>query len=157
MSEPANVIIDDAKPEAAPAIANIHLAARQQAMPYLRRVHSDDRVRSYFGRVLGSGRQAWWVARCEGYVVAYMLINGEHLDHLYVSPQWQGHGIGSALLNKAKALSPNHLLLWTFQRNARARSFYEARGFRSIKQTNGQNEEGEPDVQYEWRKAPSEK
>ena len=26
--------------------------------------------------------------------------------------------------------------------------------FRRINQTGGDNEEGEPDVQYEWRKAP---
>ena len=83
-----------------------------------------------------------------------MLIDVEDLDHLYASPRWQGQGFGSALLDKAKALSPDRLLLWTFQRNECARVFYEARGFRSIKQTTGENEEREPDVQYEWRKAP---
>ena len=36
-----------------------------------------------------------------------------------------------------------------------ARPFYKARGFRSIAQTDAENEEGEPErVQYEWRKAP---
>jgi hypothetical protein len=29
-----------------------------------------------------------------------------------------------------------------------------ARGFRSLKETDGENEEREPDVQYEWRKDP---
>jgi GNAT superfamily N-acetyltransferase len=80
-----------------------------------------------------------------------MLIDGESLDHLYVAPDWQGLGFGSALLAKAKTVSPRRLVLWTFQRNQRARAFYESRGFRSIAQTEGENEENEPDVQYEWR------
>ena len=81
-----------------------------------------------------------------------MLIDGNELDHLYVAPRSQGSGFGSALLSHAKTLSP-HLLLWTFPRNARAREFYEARGFVAIQHTNGDNEENEPDVQYEWRAA----
>jgi hypothetical protein len=60
----------------------------------------------------------------EGQVVAYMLIQGENLDHLYVALGWQGLGFGSALVAKAKMLSPHRLVLWTFQRNERARSFY---------------------------------
>ncbi|WP_298279395.1 hypothetical protein [uncultured Bradyrhizobium sp.] len=41
--------------------------------------------------------------------------------------------------------------LWTFQRNARARRFYEARGFVAVEQTDGsRNEEQEPDVRYLW-------
>jgi len=38
-----------------------------------------------------------------------------------------------------------------FQRNARARRFYEARGFRLIEETDGaRNEEREPDARYLW-------
>jgi hypothetical protein len=40
---------------------------------------------------------------------------------------------------------------WTFQRNAPARRFYVARGFRLITETDGkQNEEQEPDALYRW-------
>jgi ribosomal protein S18 acetylase RimI-like enzyme len=146
-------VIVEAEPEDAPAIAEIHLTARGQAMPYLARARTDEETRDYFARVVGDRPRAWWVARRQGQVVAYMLIDGEELDHLYVSPSWQGRGFGSALLDKAKALSPDRLLLWTFQRNERARAFYEARGFLGIAQTDGENEENEPDVRYEWRKA----
>ena len=147
-----HVTIAEARPEDAAAIADIHLTARQQAMSYLRRVHTDEETRDYFARVVGDRPQVWWIVRHQGQVVAYMLIDGENLDHLYVSPYWQGQGFGSALLDKAKKLSPDCLLLWTFQRNARARAFYEARGFHSVAQTEGKNEEGEPDVQYKWRR-----
>lgn len=90
------------------------------------------------------------MVRDQGQVAAYMLIDGEDLDHLYVAPSFQGRGFGSALLAKAKALSPHRLELRAFRRNQRARTFYEAHGFRAIGQTEGANEEGEPDIQYEW-------
>lgn len=153
MNEPSPITITEARSEDAPAIAAVHLTARKHTMPYLHRAHTDDETRAYFARVVGDRPLAWWVIRRDGYVAAYILIDGENLDHLYVLPRWQGHGLGSALLDKAKALSPDRLLLWTFQRNGKARAFYEARGFRGIKQTEGENEEREPDVLYEWRKA----
>ena len=46
------------------------------------------------------------------------------------------------------------LQLWTFQRNAQARRFYEARGFVVVEQTDGAgNEEKEPDARYLWTRA----
>ena len=68
-------------------------------------------------------------------------------------PEWQRHGIGLSLLNKAKKLSPHRLELWSFQRNFNARGFYEAQGFRAVASTDGRNEENESDVKYEWRPA----
>ena len=41
----------------------------------------------------------------------------------------QRRGVGDAMLAHAKRLRPTGLRLWAFQRNAPARSFYEARGF----------------------------
>jgi ribosomal protein S18 acetylase RimI-like enzyme len=150
---PGDLTIEEAERQDAAAICAIHLTARRQAMPYLRLAHTDDETREYFARVVGDRPQAWWVVRHQGHVVAYMLLDGESLDHLYVAPRCQGLGFGSALVAKAKTLSPRRLVLWTFQRNERARQFYERHGFYSIAQTEGENEEGEPDVQYEWRKA----
>lgn len=148
----ATPAIRPARADDAAAIADIHLEARHQAMPWLRSVHTDAQTRDYFAQVVNDRPGAWWVTRREGKVVAYMLIDGEELSHLYVAPRWQACGFGSALLAHAKMLSPR-LLLWTFQRNARAREFYEAQGFVVIQQTDGDNEEHEPDVRYEWRAA----
>lgn len=100
---------------------------------------TDDETRAYFGRVVGDREAAWWVAQIGGEIVGYMLIDGADLDHLYVRPSWQRRGIGLSLLTKAKALSPLRLELWTFQRNANARAFYEAHGFRAIAYTDGRN------------------
>jgi putative acetyltransferase len=41
--------------------------------------------------------------------------------------------------------------LWTFQRNAKARRFYENRGFALVRETDGaDNMEKEPDALYRW-------
>jgi GNAT superfamily N-acetyltransferase len=145
--------IEEARPEHAGEIANIHLVARRAARPYLRQAHTDVETQGWFCRVVGKPRGAWWVARHAEDVIGYMLIDCGNLDHLYVRPDWQGRGIGRALLDKAKALSPHRLMLWTFERNINARAFYEAKGFRVMGRAEGRNEENEPDVQYAWRGA----
>jgi GNAT superfamily N-acetyltransferase len=72
------------------------------------------------------------------------------IEQLYVRPAAQGRGIGTELLDIAKGAS-ERLELWTFQRNAPARRFYEARGFMLAEETDGtRNEEKEPDVRYVW-------
>lgn len=75
-------------------IAEIHLAARREAMPYLHRAHTDDETRDWFARMVGGRSAAWWVALVENQIVGYMLIDGENLDHLYVRPGWQGAASG---------------------------------------------------------------
>jgi ribosomal protein S18 acetylase RimI-like enzyme len=64
----------------------------------------------------------------------------------------KNRGIGAALLDHAKALRPEGLELWAFQKNVGARRFYERHGFRLVRLTDGaENMEREPDALYEWR------
>ena len=75
------------------------------------------------------------------------------IEQLYVLPEAQGQGVGTALLDVAKRAS-ERLQLWTFQRNARARRFYEREALCLSKQTDGAgNEEKEPDARYLWTRA----
>jgi hypothetical protein len=56
-------------------------------------------------------------------------------------------------MKAAKESGVKALELWCFQANARARRFYEARGFRPIRFTDGDgNEEKTPDVRYRWER-----
>jgi ribosomal protein S18 acetylase RimI-like enzyme len=72
------------------------------------------------------------------------------IGQLYVLPTAQRRGVGKDLLQVAQNAF-DRLQLWTFQRNAPARRFYEARGFALIQQTDGaRNEEKEPDALYLW-------
>jgi GNAT superfamily N-acetyltransferase len=85
-------------------------------------------------------------------VVAVMSLDEEWLDDLYVAPEHAGHGVGSALLQLAKALRPNGFDLWVFEVNAPARRFYERHGLVQLERTDGSgNDERAPDCRYGWR------
>ena len=84
-------------------------------------------------------------------VVGFIAWNQEGtIPVLYVSEQWRSKRIGSALLAVAKKAHPRGLSLWTFQDNEGARRFYEGHGFREVRRTDGDNEEGLPDILFEW-------
>lgn len=85
-----------------------------------------------------------------GRLVGVIAFLEDWIDQLYVLPEAQGRGIGTRLLEVAKAAYPA-LSLWTFQRNAAARRFYEKHGFLVVDESDGAgNEEKEPDVLYKW-------
>jgi GNAT superfamily N-acetyltransferase len=144
-------VLRPARKEDAQAVAEIFLAARDEAMPYLPTLHSDDEVRGWIERVLVPGDEVW-VAEEDGRVLGFAALHDSLLAHLYVDPSAQGAGIGGALLAKAMELRADGFQLWVFQRNEPARRFYERRGLRLVQLTDGsRNEEHEPDVLYEWR------
>ncbi|HEV2440795.1 MAG TPA: GNAT family N-acetyltransferase [bacterium] len=133
-------------------MTELFLASRRDALPYLPETHTGDETRRWMaGVVFPAG--GMWVAVLDGRIVGFAALNSarDHLDHLYVRPGWYGRGIGGALLERAKALGAGRLRLFTFQRNARARTFYEARGFAVVDLNDGsRNQEREPDILYEW-------
>lgn len=153
MSATPTITIERASPRDAGEIAALYLASRAEALPWLRRVHSDDEVRDWIATVrLASGET--WVAREAGRILGFLCLDGEGLDQLYLLPGAFRRGIGSLLLAKARERSPERLHLFTFQRNAAARAFYERHGFRLVDLNDGdRNEEGEPDALYEWRRS----
>jgi len=153
MPEPSSITVERASPRDAGEIASLYLASRAEALPYLRRCHSDAEVRDWIATVMLAAGETW-VAREAGRILGFMTLNGEELDQLYLLPGHLKRGIGSLLLAKAKERSPERLSLFTFQRNTGARAFYEHHGFRLVDLTNGaRNEEGEPDALYEWRES----
>jgi GNAT superfamily N-acetyltransferase len=144
-------VIRPALQEDADTIAAIHIRARREAMPWLPVLHDDDDVRRWIaGDILPACTVR--VAVMEGRVAGFAALKDGDLEQLYIRPGHQGLGIGSALLDEAKRLSPRGLALWAFQRNTPARAFYEKRGFKIAEETDGSgNEEKEPDVRYVWR------
>jgi putative acetyltransferase len=144
------VIIAQSTEGDAEEIARIHLAARKSAMPYLPQLHSVEETLAWFVSRLADAPDAFWIARDASQIIGYLALYDDCLDDLYVHPDRQGLGVGSALLETAKSLSPNRLLLSTFEPNIRAQAFYVARGFREVGRTDGLNQEQVPDIQYEW-------
>ena len=130
--------------EDAPAVAVLFRRVRLTCLPYLPTLHTPEEDRAFFGRVIGEERV--WLAE-DASLVGFAASTPSWLNHLYVDPGWHGAGAGDALLD---AVAPaGELRLWCFQRNARARRFYERRGFTLERLTDGLgNEEREPDVLY---------
>ena len=140
-----------ARPDDAEAVADVFLAARSAPMPYLPDLHTAEETRAWIRDVV-LGKHDVRVVEVDGAVGGFLALGTETVEHLYVSPELQGRGIGSALLDLAKDLRVDGFRLWVFQRNAGARRFYERHGLRVVELTDGAaNEEREPDALYEWR------
>jgi GNAT superfamily N-acetyltransferase len=140
-----------ARPDDAPAVAEVFLAASAEAMPYLPDPHTDTENRVWIRDVVVTGYEVV-VAEVGDRLAGFAALDADMLAHLYVHPDLQRRGIGDSLLARAKELRPDGFRLWVFQRNAAARNFYERRGLRLVELTDGAgNEEGEPDALYEWR------
>jgi GNAT superfamily N-acetyltransferase len=146
--------VDAATRRDADAVAAIFGAARRAAMPWLPRLHSDAEDRRYFAEHV-IGECDVLVVRRERLPVAFLALRNDMVEHLYVRPDVQRAGIGSALLEVARNRSPSGLRLWVFQRNHRARAFYARHGFAEVRFTDGSdNEEHEPDVLLAWKGRP---
>ena len=72
-----------------------------------------------------------WIAERAPRIAGFLAVNSEsgHLDQLFVEPTDQSRGVGSALMAKAKALSPGGLHLRVLRANTVAIRFYERHGF----------------------------
>jgi len=145
--------IRKATPADAPALADIHVRARRECMPYLPDLHSPEDVLEWVREVMPQHDEVW-VAEDDGRVVGFFALSDGLLYHLYVYPEHHGQGAGSQLFDRVKELAPDGFRLWVFQRNTQAREFYEHRGMQVVELTDGsRNEEREPDALYEWRPA----
>ncbi|MBX2855225.1 MAG: GNAT family N-acetyltransferase [Rhodobacteraceae bacterium] len=129
--------------------AAVHRAAFDVMLPRLIGLHTVEEDRWFYRERLFPVCQIW--GSFDGQALAGIIaFQRDWIDQFYVLPSHQGRGIGTALLQVAQG-EFDHLALWTFQRNHRARRFYEQRGFVELEQTDGaHNEENEPDVMYAW-------
>jgi ribosomal protein S18 acetylase RimI-like enzyme len=137
-----------AQPADALAVTRIFQRARAHSLPYLPVLHDDAEDRAYFTGVVE--RAEVTLSEDHGVPVAFLALDGDEVDHLYVHPDHQRRGHGARLLTDAQARR-DHLELWVFQRNHGAIAFYEAHGFAIAASTDGAgNEEREPDHRMQW-------
>lgn len=145
----ADLLIRPAHQGDAAAVADVYLAARREA-PMPPPAQTDDAVRFWLEGKLG-GADDTFVAEDPNGVVGYVRLANDWLDDLYVAPALARQGIGSALLDTAKALRPRGFRLWVFASNEPARRFYRRHGLVELEQTDGSaNDEGAPDVLAAW-------
>jgi ribosomal protein S18 acetylase RimI-like enzyme len=126
--------------------------SRWDAEPWLeeRMGYTPEQNLAHFEHVIAAENEIWLAHRGD-HLVGLLAHRDGHVDQLFVEPSDQRTGVGSALLGKAKQLSPGGLELFTSQRNKRARAFYESQGFEAIAFGTSPPPESEPYVKYVWR------
>ena len=145
---PTDVTLRRADLVDAEAVAAVHLASRRAA-PMPPSVHADAEALPWLTARLAEDEV--WVAEAEGAVVGYLRLTPTWLDDLYVAPTHAGQGVGSMLLDLAKAVRPGGFSLWVFETNAPARAFYRRHGLVEREHTDGSdNEEKAPDLRMSW-------
>ena len=86
-----------------------------------------------FDRELAAG-VTFWVAEDLGRPVGVMGLQDvgdlDLIRHAYVSPHWQGRGVGRALLERVRSRSGRRMLVGTWAAAHWAIRFYERNGFR---------------------------
>jgi ribosomal protein S18 acetylase RimI-like enzyme len=137
--------------EATPVVKLWH-AAKKKAYTYLplEQARTFDEDYAFFTQKILPHCEIW-VAELEGSVRGFLAIDVSYIDRLYVSPDDQRKGIGSALIDQAKKFFPSGLELHTHQKNLAACRFYEKHGFLAVRFGTSPPPESEPDVEYHWR------
>ncbi len=131
-------------------IARLHRLTVRTSLTFLPDLHTPEQDLAWFRDHLMVETETW-VWEEGGVICGYVAFKPGWVEHLFIHPDHQGRGLGPALLDKAME-SGAERRLWTFQKNARARAFYEKRGFVMEIETDGStNMEKEPDVLYVWR------
>ena len=137
------LVIDDMD-----AAAKVLRHSFDERLPSLAGLHTPEEDRDYFRNHLFIESEMWGAFDVR--LIGFIAFANEWVDQLYILPEWQGRGIGHALIEIAKGKFPA-LRLWTFQQNKPARQFYQRNGFVPIKETDGlSNEAKAPDILYQW-------
>jgi ribosomal protein S18 acetylase RimI-like enzyme len=89
------------------------------------------------------------VAFLDGKMVGFVAANATAVSQLYVRTGFERRGIGTRMLEWAKAQSGGTLWLFTFAHNSVARAFYERHGFR-IAALGHEPHWNLDDIRYEW-------
>ncbi len=143
------VLLRPARPLDAGAVGTI-LSEFIDETDWMPRIHTRAEEVAFAETLIDKG---WTIVaeRPEG-VAGFLAREGEEVHALYLAPGAQGRGIGTRLIEDAKARA-NRLALWCFQANTAARAFYHAHGFAEAEWTDGaENDEGLPDVRLVWER-----
>jgi GNAT superfamily N-acetyltransferase len=148
-----NLVIREYEERDFDAVTILWRVSREVSMPEFQREkgHFFFEDQGYYRNHVLTHNKVWVVEKAER-PVAFMAMEKDFIDLLYVHPDHWRQGIGTTLLNFARERSPDHLWLYTLQANTNARSFYEKKGFLAEKFGISPPPESAPDVEYHWRR-----
>ena len=112
------------KTEELPSVVDIWHRSLVDSLHWLRpeQRSSEAEYRDFFRNVVAKTTELW-VAEQDGSILGILAMSGDSVSRLYVDTSAQEKGVGSALLDRAKALSPEGLRLVTLERNEQAAGF----------------------------------
>ena len=147
----AEPTIRRAGPDDAVELAELFWRVREQSVPAIPMIaHPRETLLPFVRDVLLPDFEVH-VAALDGRMVGFLaLMAPDQLGHLYLDRPHTGQGLGSRFVALAKERFPDGLRLWAFQDNHDALRFYRRHGFVAVEWTDGDNEEGAPDVLMVW-------
>jgi len=151
---PVEFVIRGYRPADFEAVTILWRISREKSLPEFQMMkgHFFYEDQNYFQHHILKENEIW-VVEVDDRPVAFLAMNKDFIDQLYVHPDYWRRGIGHTLLEFARERSPEHLWLYTHQVNVNARAFYEKNGFVAEKFGMSPPPESEPDVEYHWRKS----
>ena len=99
--------------------------------------HTAERQRAYLRKKMDGGSRFFLL--CAPEPLGIVSVTGCLIEYLYVLPDWQGRGYGTALLRYAIEKCVDSPVLWVLENNRRAIRLYERMGFRPTGRVNREN------------------
>ncbi len=145
------LVVRRMEPDELPPVIDVWHRSLVDSLDWLRpeQRSSEAEYRAFFRNVVAKSCELW-VAERDGSILGVLAMQRDAVSRMYVDTAEQGKGVGSALMDQAKALSPEGLRLVTLERNEQARRFYQRRGFMAYNHGRSPAPENEPDVWYRW-------
>lgn len=85
----------------------------------------------------------------DNFILGFIGLNDNHIEGIFVNSNYQGKGIGTDLLNKAKEIK-QQLTLNVYKKNSKAIKFYQKNGF-EITEENIDEENDEVEYIMLWK------
>src|ERR1700686_223814 len=89
----AAILIRRAASADANEVATVYVASQRGAADHIPIVHTDAEIRAWVINHMVPERETW-VPDLSGRIVALMVLDGEMIDQMYVSPASQRRGVG---------------------------------------------------------------
>lgn len=148
------ITIRRAVPSEFEQLARLYRRSRDICLPFLPKLHTPQDDIWFFENHIQQETECY-VALDGERLVGFVCFKDDWVEQLYLDPSVVQRGIGSQLIEFAKARSDGHLKLHCFVQNHAARAFYQHHGFHEIARFDGSNnEEDAEDILFKWSARP---
>ena len=145
----ANTLVRPMKPQEAAQTAKMLHGSAEVAYRDINWHHSKEEIVSWFTSSLDQW-ESIWICQSGDQICGVLCLQPGFVDQLFIHVDWQGKGLGAALIERAKLIYPEGFWLYVFQKNTSAIAFYEKQGLIQGEAGVSPNE-GEKDFKYHWR------